>query len=47
MTKEQINPNIAHIQDGDQYFQVLNAAEDDWDGAATVALYNAWLAENA
>lgn len=46
MTREQINPNIAHIQDGEQYFQVLNAAGDDWDEAATVALYNAWQSEN-
>lgn len=45
MTKEQINPNIAHIQDGDQYFQILNAAGDDWDEAATVAAYRAWLAD--
>jgi hypothetical protein len=46
MPFDQINPNIAHIQDGSEYFQVLNQAGDDWDEAATVVLYNAWQAEN-
>ena len=39
-----MNENIAHIRDGDQVFQVLNEAGDDWDEAATRALYEAWLA---
>lgn len=39
------NPDIAHItaQDG-TVFQVLNAAGDDWDEAATRAAYDAWVA---
>jgi hypothetical protein len=39
MTLQEINPNIAHIQDGDQYFQVLNAEGTDWDEEATRELY--------
>lgn len=43
---ETFNPNIAHItaEDG-TVFQVLNEAGDDWDEAATRALYDAYLAE--
>ena len=41
-----MNPNIAHIRHGDQVFQVLNEAGDDWDEAATRALYEAWLEAN-
>jgi hypothetical protein len=39
MTLQEINPNIAHIKDGDQYYQVLNADGTDWDEEATRALY--------
>lgn len=40
------DPNIAHItaQDG-TVFQVLNEAGDDWDEAATQALYEEWLSK--
>lgn len=41
----EFNPNIAHIRAKDgTVFQVLNAAGDDWDEAATSALYQAALA---
>ena len=43
-TKAEINPNIAHLEHGGVYFQVLNEDGTDWDEAATVAAYNAWLA---
>jgi len=39
LTLEQIDQNIAHIQDGDQYYQVLNAEGTDWDEEATRAQY--------
>ena len=38
-----MNESIAHIRDGEQTFQVLNEAGDDWDESATRALYEAWL----
>lgn len=34
--------NIAYIQDGEHYFQVLNEDQTDWDEAATRADYEAW-----
>lgn len=37
---------IAHISEGEEVFQVLNEAGDDWDEAATYALRDAWLAEH-
>ena len=43
MDKEQINLNIAHIRDGDEYFQVLEADGDDWDEAETTSLYNDYV----
>jgi hypothetical protein len=46
MEKEQINLNIAHIKDGDQYFQVLNQDGTDWDEEATKAMYDAWREAN-
>lgn len=45
MTPETFNPNIAHITDGENVFQVLNEDSTDWDEAATRAAYEAWLAE--
>jgi hypothetical protein len=36
-----MNPNIAHIIDGELVFQVLNAEGTDWDEAATRSLYEA------
>jgi hypothetical protein len=39
MTLQEIDPNIAHIQDGGEYFQVLNTEGTDWDEEATQALY--------
>lgn len=44
MNPENFNPNIAHIRDGDNVFQVLNADGTDWDEDATRAAYNDWLA---
>jgi hypothetical protein len=44
MTPDTFNPNIAHIKDGDDVFQVLNADGTDWDEAATRAAYEAWKA---
>jgi hypothetical protein len=43
-TFAEINTGIAYIQDGGVYFQVLNEDGTDWDEAATVAAYQAWLA---
>lgn len=45
MNPENFNPNIAHIRDGDNVFQVLNADGSDWDEAATRAIYEAWKAQ--
>lgn len=42
MNPENFDPNIAHIEDGDNIFQVLNEAGDDWDELATRAIYEAW-----
>ncbi|MDD2722231.1 MAG: hypothetical protein PHH47_13085 [Gallionella sp.] len=40
------NPAIAHITDGaGNVFQVLNAAGDDWDEAATVAQQTQFYAQ--
>lgn len=44
MNPENFDPNIAHIRDGDNVFQVLNADGTDWDEDATRAEYGAWLA---
>lgn len=44
MNPENFDPNIAHIRDGDNVFQVLNADGTDRDEEATRAAYNAWLA---
>ena len=45
MTPETFNQQVAHIQDGDNVFQVLNSDGTDWDEEATRAAYEAWLAE--
>lgn len=43
--REAFDPNIAHIEAKDgAVFQVLNAEGDDWDEAATRALYDAHIA---
>ena len=42
MKKSEINESIAYIQDGDEYFQVLNETGDDWDEQATAALYQSY-----
>ena len=39
MTRDEINPNVAHIQDGEEYYQVLNEDGTDWDEEATRAQY--------
>lgn len=44
MNPENFNPNIAHIAEGENVFQVLNEDGTDWDEAATRAVYEAWLA---
>lgn len=41
MNPEDFNESIAHIRDGENVFQVLNADGTDWDEAATRALYEA------
>lgn len=43
MNPENFDPNIAHIRDGDNVFQVLNADGTDWDEDATRAVYDEWL----
>lgn len=45
MQPETFSPNIAHIKDGDNVFQVLNADGTDWDEEATRAAYEAWIAD--
>lgn len=42
MRREEIKESIAFIQDGDEYFQVLNEDESDWDEEATAALYETY-----
>jgi hypothetical protein len=44
MIPDTYNPQIAHIVDGDNVFQVLNEDGTDWDEAATRAAYEAWQA---
>jgi hypothetical protein len=39
-----LDPSIAHIKDGENVFQVLNADATDWDEEATRAEYEAWKA---
>lgn len=39
MKREEINESIAFIQDGDEFFQILNENKDDWDESATATLY--------
>lgn len=46
MQPETFNPNIAHIRDGENVFQVLNETGTDWDEQATRAAYEAWKAEH-
>jgi hypothetical protein len=41
MKLEDINPNVAHIKDGDEFYQVLNQDGTDWDEEATKAQYEA------
>ena len=41
-TPAAFDPNIAHIRDGDEVFQVLNEDGTDWDEEATRATYEAW-----
>jgi len=42
MTIQEINQNIAHIKDGNNFFQVLNEDGSDWDEEATRAMYEEW-----
>lgn len=44
MSPETFDPNIAHIRDGENVYQVLNAEGTDWDEEATRAVYEAWKA---
>jgi hypothetical protein len=44
MNPDNFDPNIAHIVDGPNVFQVLNQDGTDWDEAATRAAYEAYLA---
>lgn len=44
MNPENFDSDIAHIRDGGNVFQVLNADGTDWDEAATREAYDAWLA---
>lgn len=44
MIPDAFNPQIAHIVDGGNVFQVLNEDGTDWDEAATRAAYEAWQA---
>lgn len=44
MNPENFNPNIAHIKDGENVFQVLNEDGTDWDETATQAAYAVWKA---
>lgn len=46
MNPENFDPNIAHIRDGENVFQVLNSEGTDWDEEATRAVYEAWMTEN-
>lgn len=39
MQKEDIKESIAYIQDGEEFFQVLNEDETGWDESATAELY--------
>ncbi len=43
MIPDTFNPQIAHIRDGNNVFQVLNEDGTDWDEAATRAVYEEWL----
>lgn len=49
MIMDNFDPNIAHIRDGDQVFQVLVFNDEgqavDWDESATRSAYEAWLLE--
>ena len=45
MNPENFDPNIAHIRDGGNVFQVLNEDGTDWNEAATREVYDAWLAQ--
>lgn len=44
MNPDTFDPNIAHIQDGENVFQVLNEDGTDWDAEATQLAYEAYLA---
>ena len=46
-TPATFDPNIAHIRDGDDVFQVLNEDGTDWDEAATRVTYEAWAGQGA
>lgn len=46
MNPETFNENIAHIKDGDNFFQVLNEEETDWDAEATQIEYETWKLTN-
>lgn len=46
MNPTDFNPNIAHIRDGENVFQVLTEDGTDWDEAATRAAYEAWKAQH-
>jgi len=43
MNPENFDPNIAHIKDGENVFQVLNAECTDWDEQSTQQVYKDWL----
>jgi hypothetical protein len=43
MNPANFDPNIAHLVDGGNVFQVLNEDGTDWDEAATKAVYDEWL----
>ena len=44
MNPVNFNPNIAHIRDSENVFQILNTEETDWDAEATQVIYEAWKA---
>lgn len=46
MNPETFDPDLAHIIDGENVFQILNDDGSDWDEDATRALYEAWKAQN-
>lgn len=45
MNPDDFNELIANVRDGENVFQVLNEDGDDWDEAATRAVYERYLTE--